>query len=61
MAKHEKSNVSQNGGDGHLGKWRHTSGFVFYELSVLLSVCKPTSSNSGDKWLAQSYSFAVPA
>jgi hypothetical protein len=29
----------RDGGGGHLGKWRHTFGSVFFELGMFISVC----------------------
>jgi hypothetical protein len=34
--------VFQDGGGGHLGNWRHTSDFAFFELSMLFLVCLPS-------------------
>jgi hypothetical protein len=41
MAELQHFNDFQDGGVGHLGKWRHTSGFAFFGLSMFLLVCVP--------------------
>ena len=39
MAELDRFNDFQDGGVGHLGKWRHTSGFTFFRLSMFHLVC----------------------
>jgi hypothetical protein len=31
----------EDNGGGHLEKWRHTSGFTFFEFGMFILVCVP--------------------
>jgi hypothetical protein len=39
MAELEHFNDFRDGSGGHLGKWRHTSGFAYFVFSIFHLVC----------------------
>jgi hypothetical protein len=54
MANLRHSVDFQEGGSGHLGKWRHNSAFAISELSMFFPFFEQILSVSGDEWLVHS-------